>query len=191
MNTISLFGILYEGLLKIPPKLSAEVKKDAAGIMAAKYYVIAKKLYNDRVELSKQMSEDKKHFETIRDKLEQKIIELGNKLEKLEIKKYDYTTSLTRPIELDKSLQFAIYNRKKNDRDIVTRITLKTYMSHDSDERVIDMKYINSSGEEVAEAAEIYSFEEQVKNYIDYIVNYDEDFENIKDYREDTATLVD
>jgi len=113
MNTISLFGILYEGLLKIPPKLSLKVKKDATRIMAAKYYVIAKKLYNDRVELSKQMSEDKKHFETIRDKLEQKIIELGNKLEKLEIKKYDYTTSLTRPIELDKSLQFAIYNRKK------------------------------------------------------------------------------
>lgn len=72
MNTISLFGILYEGLLKIPPKLSAEVKKDAAGIMAAKYYVIAKKVYNDRIELSKQIAEDKKHFESISDKLAKK-----------------------------------------------------------------------------------------------------------------------
>ena len=43
MNTISLFGILYEGLLKIPPKLSAKVKKDAASIVAIKYYAIAKK----------------------------------------------------------------------------------------------------------------------------------------------------
>ena len=165
MNTISLFGILYEGLLKIPPKLSAEVKKDAAGIMAAKYYVIAKKVYNDRIELSKQIVEDKKHFESISDKLAKKVSVLGKELQKIEIKAQDYETSVTRPIELDKSLQFAIY-RNTLDRDIVTRITLKTYMSSDSDERVIDMKYLNSSGEEVAEAVEIHSLEEQVKNYI-------------------------
>ncbi len=190
MSTISLFGILYEGLLKIPPKLSAEVKKDAAGIMAAKYYVIAKKLYNDRVELSKQMSEDKKHFESISDKLAKKVSVLGKELQKIEIKDQDYETSVTRPIELDKSLQFAIY-RNTLDRDIVTRITLKTYMSSDSDERVIDMKYLNSLGEEVAEATEIHSLEEQVKNYIDYLVDYDKDFESIKDYREESASLID
>lgn len=190
MNTISLFGILYEGLLKIPPKLSAEVKKDAAGIMAAKYYVIAKKVYNDRIELSKQIAEDKKHFESISDKLAKKISVLGKELKKIEIKGQDYETSVTRPIELDKSLQFAIY-RNTLDRDIVTRITLKTYMSSDSDERVIDMKYLNSSGEEVAEAAEIHSFEAQVKNYLDYLIDYDKDFESIKDYREESASLID
>lgn len=190
MNTISLFGILYEGLLKIPPKLSTEVKKDAAGIMAAKYYVIAKKVYNDRIELSKQIAEDKKHFESISDKLAKKISVLGKELKKIEIKGQDYETSVTRPIELDKSLQFAIY-RNTLDRDIVTRITLKTYISSDSDERVIDMKYLNSSGEEVAEAAEIHSFEAQVKNYLDYLIDYDKDVESIKDYREESASLID
>ena len=180
MNTISLFGILYEGLLKIPPKLSAKVKKDAASIVAIKYYAIAKKLYNDRIELSKQILEDKKHYESIKDDLAKKITELGNELEKIEIEDQDYETSVTRPIELEKRLQFPLY-KNTLDREIITRITLRTYMSSNSDERVIDVKFFNASGDEVEEIEEIHELQREIGNYLDYKINYDENIEGIKD----------
>lgn len=190
MNTISLFGILYEGLLKIPPKLSAKVKKDAASIVAIKYYAIAKKLYNDRIELSKQILEDKKHYESIKDDLAKKITQLGNELEKIEIEDQDYETSVTRPIELEKRLQFPLY-KNTLDREIITRITLRTYMSSNSDERVIDVKFFNASGDEVEEIEEIHELQREIGNYLDYKINYDENIEGIKDYREDAAALID
>lgn len=191
MNTISLTQILYEGLLKIPPVLYEKIKSDFLKILASKYYDAVRddiSISEAEKEEIKQAEKDKKRFEAIKEKIKEKILNLNVHKEK--ITELDYEDYKEEQINLGRSLSFAIYVEEnlKFVRKPIDKISVKTYISPNSDEQEINIKFFNY-GKEVVNFKELNTeFESELSFDLDNVGQFDAAIRSINENFEDKQT---
>lgn len=190
MNRISLEQILYEGLLKVPPVLFEKIRNDFAKILASKYYGAVKDISRTESEKEQieQIQKDKKRFEVLKDQIKAKILELNVHKEK--IADLDYEDYKEEQINLGRSLSFAIYVEEslKFVRKPIDKISVKTYISPNTDEQEVDVKFFNF-GNEVANFTESnIQFAAELSFNLDNVGQFDNAVRSINESFKDKQT---